>query len=101
MNYWTDEYGGSFENRMHFLFRVLKAVWDAMPDFVVLLLRILAVKWMEWSGQDCWTLEKSIKLAKLLPEAGVDILDVLSGGNYSDQKIDVHPYYQVDLAYQI
>lgn len=56
---------------------------------------------MEWSGQDCWTLEDSIKLAKLLPQAGVDILDVSSGGNHNDQKIDIHPYYQIDLAYQI
>ncbi|KAF5722372.1 NADPH dehydrogenase [Fusarium mundagurra] len=100
-NHRTDEYGGSFENRRRFLFRVLKAVRDAIPDTVVLSLRISAVEWMEWSGRDCWTLEESIKLAKLLPEAGVDILDVSSGGNHKDQKIDIHPYYQVDLAYQI
>jgi 2,4-dienoyl-CoA reductase-like NADH-dependent reductase (Old Yellow Enzyme family) len=56
---------------------------------------------MEWSGQECWTIEDSIRLAKLLPEAGVDILDVSSGGNHHDQKIDIHPYYQVDLAGQI
>ncbi|KAI1035506.1 hypothetical protein LB504_006064 [Fusarium proliferatum] len=97
----TDEYGGSFENRTRFLFRVLKAVRDNIPDTVVLSLRISAVEWMEWSGQNCWTLEESIKLAKLLPQAGVDILDVSSGGNHNDQKIDIHPYYQVDLAYQI
>ncbi|KAF5618094.1 NADPH dehydrogenase [Fusarium tjaetaba] len=100
-NHRIDEYGGSFENRTRFLFRVLKAVRDAIPDTIVLSLRISAVEWMEWSGLDCWTLEESIQLAKLLPKAGVDILDVSSGGNHSDQKIDVHPYYQVDLAYQI
>ncbi|CVK85356.1 related to flavin oxidoreductase [Fusarium proliferatum] len=100
-NHRTDEYGGSFENRTRFLFRVLKAVRDTIPDTLVLSLRISAVEWMEWSGQDCWTLEDSIKLAKLLPQAGVDILDVSSGGNHNDQKIDIHPYYQIDLAYQI
>lgn len=100
-NHRTDEYGGSFENRTRFLFRVLKAVRYVIPDTVVLSLRISAVEWMEWSGQDCWALEDSIKLAKLLPQAGVDILDVSSGGNHKDQKIDIHPYYQVDLAYQI
>ena len=56
---------------------------------------------MEWSVQDSWTLEDSIKLAKLLPQAGVDILDVSSGGNHPDQKIDIHPYYQVGLAHKI
>ncbi|KAF4495884.1 NADPH dehydrogenase [Fusarium agapanthi] len=100
-NHRTDEYGGSFQNRTHFLFRVLKAVRGAIPDTVVLSLRISAVEWMEWSDQDCWTLEDSIKLAKLLPQAGVDILDISSGGNHNDQKIDIHPYYQIDLAYQI
>jgi 2,4-dienoyl-CoA reductase-like NADH-dependent reductase (Old Yellow Enzyme family) len=100
-NHRMDEYGGSFENRTRFLFRVLEAVRNAIPETVVLSLRISAAEWMEWSGQDCWTLEDSIRLAKLLPEAGVDILDVSSGGNHNDQKIDIHPYYQIDLAYQI
>ncbi|KAF5667306.1 NADPH dehydrogenase [Fusarium heterosporum] len=100
-NHRTDEYGGCFENRARFLFRVLKAVRQAIPDTLVLSLRISAIEWMEWSGQECWTLEDSIKLAKLLPEAGVDVLDVSSGGNHHDQKIDIHPYYQIDLAHQI
>jgi 2,4-dienoyl-CoA reductase-like NADH-dependent reductase (Old Yellow Enzyme family) len=64
-------------------------------------LRISAIEWMEWSGEECWTIEDSIKLAKLLPKAGIDILDVSSGGNHHDQKIDIHPYYQVDLAHRI
>ncbi|KAF4965260.1 hypothetical protein FSARC_6910 [Fusarium sarcochroum] len=100
-NHRTDEYGGTFENRTRFLFRVLKAVRNAIPATVVLSLRISAIEWMEWSGDDCWTLEDSFKLAKLLPQAGVDILDVSSGGNHHDQKIDIHPYYQVDLASKI
>ncbi|KAH7151452.1 hypothetical protein DER46DRAFT_690443 [Fusarium sp. MPI-SDFR-AT-0072] len=100
-NHRTDEYGGSFENRTRFLFRVLEAVRHSIPETVVLSLRISAIEWMEWSGQDCWTLEDSIRLAKLLPEAGVHVLDVSSGGNHKDQKIDINPYYQIDLAYQI
>ncbi|KAF4998734.1 hypothetical protein FGRMN_3060 [Fusarium graminum] len=100
-NYRTDEYGGCFDNRTRFLFRVLNAVRQAIPDTIALSLRISAIEWMEWSGQECWTLEDSIKLAKLLPKAGVDVLDVSSGGNHHDQKIDIYPYYQVDLAHQI
>lgn len=44
---------------------------------------------------------QSIKLAHMLPELGVDLLDVSSGGNASEQKIQLHPYYQVDLAGEI
>ncbi|KAF9773234.1 hypothetical protein IL306_009008 [Fusarium sp. DS 682] len=97
----TDEYGGSFENRSRFLFRVIEAVRNAIPETVVLSLRISATEWMEWSGKDSWTIGDSIRLAKLLPQAGVDVLVPSSGANHMDQKIDIHPYYQIDLAYQI
>ncbi len=66
-----------------------------------LLVRISATEWMEWAGEPSWTLEESIKLAKLLPALGVDLLDVSSGGNTYAQKIVVHPYFQVDLAQKI
>ena len=66
-----------------------------------LLVRISATEWMEWAGEPSWTLDESIKLAKLLPALGVDLLDVSSGGNTHAQKIVVHPYFQVDLAQKI
>lgn len=44
---------------------------------------------------------QSIKLAHILPELGVDLLDVSSGGNAFEQKIQLHPYYQVNLAGEI
>ena len=65
------------------------------------LLRISATEWMEWAGEPSWTLEETIKLAKLLPDLGVDLLDVSSAGNIHAQKIAIHPYYQVDLADKI
>jgi 2,4-dienoyl-CoA reductase-like NADH-dependent reductase (Old Yellow Enzyme family) len=94
----TDEYGGSFENRVRFLVRVIEAIRAVIPDSVPLSLRISAIEWMEWSDEPSWDLDQSIKLAKLLPGLGVDILDVSSGGNHKDQRIDVHPNYQLDLA---
>lgn len=97
----TDDYGGSFENRIRFLLEVTKATRAAIPDSMPLFVRISATEWMEWSGKETWDLPQSIKLAHLLPELGVDLLDVSSGGNHSEQKIRLHPYYQVDLAADI
>lgn len=68
-----------------------------MPLFV----RISATEWMEWSGKETWDMPQSIKLAHILPDLGVDLLDVSSGGNTFEQKIQLHPYYQVDLAGEI
>ncbi|KAK2006378.1 NADH:flavin oxidoreductase/NADH oxidase [Colletotrichum eremochloae] len=97
----TDQYGGSFENRTRFLFETLKAVRDVMPSGMPLFLRISATEWMEYAGNPSWTIEDSIRLAKLLPEAGVDLLDVSSGGNNPAAKMEIEPYYQVSLAGRI
>ncbi|KAK2610433.1 hypothetical protein N8I77_003861 [Diaporthe amygdali] len=94
----TDEWGGSFENRTRFLVEVIKAVRGAIPESMPLFLRISMTEWMEWSGKDSWELEQSIRLAHLLPELGVDLLDCSSGGNNHEQKIILNPFYQVDPA---
>ncbi|KAF9879139.1 NADH: flavin oxidoreductase/NADH oxidase [Colletotrichum karsti] len=97
----TDQYGGSFENRTRFLFETVKAVRDVIPAGMPLFLRISATEWMEYAGEPSWTVDDSIRLAKLLPEAGVDLLDVSSAGNHEKQKIEISPYYQVSIAGKI
>lgn len=97
----TDKYGGSFENRTRLLVDIIKAVRGIIPETMPLLLRISATEWMEWSGEESWTVEETVRLAKLLPDLGVDLLDVSSGGNIAAQKIVVHPYFQVSIAGQI
>lgn len=97
----TDKYGGSFENRTRVLVEIVKAVREVIPETMPLLLRISATEWMEWSGKESWTVDDSIRLAKMLPDLGVDLLDVSSGGVMEEQKIDIHPYYQVSIAGRI
>ena len=97
----TDTYGGSFENRTRLLIEVTKAIRAVIPDTMPLLVRISATEWMEWSGEESWTIDQSIRLAKMLPELGVDLLDVSSSGNDARQKIQIHPFYQADIAGQI
>ncbi|EPE07180.1 nadph dehydrogenase [Ophiostoma piceae UAMH 11346] len=97
----TDDYGGSFENRIRLLTRVLAAVRAAIPDSMPLFLRVSATEWMEHAGAPSWTIAESIKLAALLPDLGVDLLDVSSGGNVREQQINYHPYFQANLAVDI
>jgi 2,4-dienoyl-CoA reductase-like NADH-dependent reductase (Old Yellow Enzyme family) len=67
-----------------------------------LLVRISATEWMEHDAtRPSWDLAQTKQLAALLPDLGVDLLDVSSGGNNPLQKIQVHPYYQVDMAGEI
>ncbi|KAK7745059.1 NADH-dependent flavin oxidoreductase [Cytospora paraplurivora] len=97
-NHRTDEYGGSFENRTRFLVEVVKAIRGAIPDSTPLFLRISMTDWMEWSGKESWELQQSTRLAHLLPELGVDLLDCSSGGNDHEQKIQLTPDYQTAPA---
>jgi 2,4-dienoyl-CoA reductase-like NADH-dependent reductase (Old Yellow Enzyme family) len=49
-----------------------------------------------------WDLESSIKLAQLLKAGGkVDLIDCSSGGLSPQQKISIHPGYQLPFAQAI
>jgi 2,4-dienoyl-CoA reductase-like NADH-dependent reductase (Old Yellow Enzyme family) len=89
-----DEFGGSLSNRMRFPLAVVRAVRDAWPKDLPVLVRISASDWKE----DGWDLEQSIAFCHELKELGVDMVDVSSGGNAADQKIVLGPGYQVPFA---
>lgn len=96
----TDGYGGSFENRIKLLLEIIKVVREVIPSGMPLLLRISSTEWMEKSGES-WDVESTIRLAKLLPALGVDLLDVSSGGNNENQSLSPYNDFQVDIAGQI
>jgi 2,4-dienoyl-CoA reductase-like NADH-dependent reductase (Old Yellow Enzyme family) len=90
----ADEYGGSFENRSRLLREVIDAVKSVWPDENPLFIRISATDWTEGG----WTLEESVKLAYILKDKGVDLIDCSSGGNVYNAKIPAGPGYQVPFS---
>jgi 2,4-dienoyl-CoA reductase-like NADH-dependent reductase (Old Yellow Enzyme family) len=95
-NHRTDEYGGSFENRVRLTLEVVDLVRKTIPEDMPLFLRISASDWLDEHEDPevrkaAWTCEDTIRLAKLLAERGVDLLDISSGGNHPDQKIKFGP----------
>jgi 2,4-dienoyl-CoA reductase-like NADH-dependent reductase (Old Yellow Enzyme family) len=93
----TDEYGGSFENRIRFLLEVTEVVRKEWPKEKPLFVRISATDWTEGG----WTIEDSVKLSIKLKELGVDLIDTSSGGNVPKATIPSKPGYQVPFAAQI
>ena len=93
----ADEYGGSFENRVRLVVAVVRAVRQVWEKGKPLFVRISSTDWTEGG----WTIEDSVKLALILKEAGVDLIDASSGGNVPAAKIPVIPGYQVGFAEQI
>ncbi|HVW98099.1 MAG TPA: NADPH dehydrogenase NamA [Mucilaginibacter sp.] len=95
-NHRTDEYGGSFENRIRLLLEVIDSVQEVWPKENPLFVRISASEWTDggWSAND------SVELAKILIKKDVDLIDCSSGGNVL-AKIPLKPGYQVEFAEKI
>ena len=90
----NDEYGGSFENRISLLIQVVEAIKTVWPAENPLFVRISATEWTEGG----WSIEESVKLASILKNIEVDLIDCSSGGNIYDAVIPLSPGYQVPLS---
>jgi 2,4-dienoyl-CoA reductase-like NADH-dependent reductase (Old Yellow Enzyme family) len=90
----TDEYGGSFENRIRFTVETVQAVRKVWPERLPLTIRISGTDWVEGG----WDVPQSVELAKVLKKEGVDLMDCSSASNVPHVKIPVGPGYQVPIA---
>lgn len=93
----TDEYGGTFDNRIRLLLEVVESVKEVWPKENLLFIRLSTTEWTEGG----WTADDSVALAKILKEKGVDLIDCSSGGNVVNAKIPLKPGYQVEFAEKI
>ena len=90
----TDQYGGSFENRIRLLLEVTELTRAAWPADKPLSVRLSCVEWVE----NGWQLEDTLNLVGRLLALGVDIIDTSSGGNNPKQQIHAKPGFQVPFA---
>lgn len=93
----TDEYGGSFENRIRLLLEIVESVQTVWPKALPLWVRISATDWAEGG----WNIDESVKLSAVLKEKGIDLIDVSSGGLVPHVQIPVGPAYQTPFASRI
>lgn len=93
----TDEYGGSFENRIRLCLQIVEAVRRVWPEGLPLFVRVSATDWAEGG----WDIEQTVELSRRLGALGVDLVDCSSGGNVSHQQIQLGPGYQVPFAERI
>ncbi len=93
----TDEYGGSFDNRVRLLIEIAEAMRSVWPEALPLWVRISATDWAPGG----WDIDDSVELARRLHGLGVDLIDVSSGGAVKHQEIAAVPGYQVPFAERI
>jgi 2,4-dienoyl-CoA reductase-like NADH-dependent reductase (Old Yellow Enzyme family) len=92
-----DEYGGTLENRVRLLLRIVDAIQSLLDNEHSLWVRISATDWAD----NGWNPEESVQLAFLLKDKGVDVIDVSTGGNLPHVKIPAGKNYQVPFATEI
>ncbi|KAI9747281.1 MAG: hypothetical protein M1835_002155 [Candelina submexicana] len=97
----TDEYGGSFENRTRLTLDIVDLTRSNIPEDMPLFLRISATDWLEHEDMESWKVEDTVRLAKILADKGVDLLDVSSAGAHPKQKIKTGPGYQAPFAKKV
>lgn len=93
----NDEYGGDFAGRVRFAHEVVRAIRTRWPAHKPLFFRMSSVD----GHPQGWMIDDSIRLAKMLREAGVDLIDCSSGGLRQSTALEnAHrqPGYQVDYA---
>jgi 2,4-dienoyl-CoA reductase-like NADH-dependent reductase (Old Yellow Enzyme family) len=95
----NDAWGGSLEGRMRFPLDVARAVRVVVPRGTPLGARLTGSDWLEGG----LTIADAVVLAKALKEAGLDYVDVSSGGVSTQGQASVPraPGYNVPLAEQI
>lgn len=85
-NHRTDEYGGSFENRMRYPLEIISAIREAVgPDYPIGIR--LCMDEFTWYG---YSLEYGLKLAKALEDGGIDYINT-DAGTFSSWYMQIPP----------
>jgi 2,4-dienoyl-CoA reductase-like NADH-dependent reductase (Old Yellow Enzyme family) len=95
----NDAWGGSLDGRMRFPLNVVRAVRNVVPQGVPLGARFTGTDWLEGG----LTVEDAVIVAKALKQAGLDYIDVSSGGVSTQGQASVPRTagYNVPLAERI
>src|SRR5437899_6664520 len=93
----TDQYGGSAENRMRFPREIAEEVRQVVPRTIALGARITGSDWLDGG----LTADDAGFCAKMPTAAGLDYVDISSGGISSDARTPTTQGYNVDIAEQV
>jgi 2,4-dienoyl-CoA reductase-like NADH-dependent reductase (Old Yellow Enzyme family) len=94
-NHRTDEYGGTFNNRIRFVLETFSAMREVWPEHLPFGVRLSCSDWVEGG----WTIEESVDLSKRLKERGADLIDCSSGfGSPDHKRYPFGPGWQVPFA---
>jgi NADPH2 dehydrogenase len=93
----TDQYGGSFENRLRFPLSIARAVRAVVPKTIPLGARITGSDWRDGG----LTPDDAVAIARGLKGEGIDFICISSGGVAADIRNPTEPGYNVPIAARV
>jgi 2,4-dienoyl-CoA reductase-like NADH-dependent reductase (Old Yellow Enzyme family) len=93
----NDRYGGTLADRMRFPLEVVNAVRAVVPEGFPLGARITGSDWQD----DGLGIDDVVEIARMLKDAGLDYIDISSGGITATTRNPTTPGYNVPLAERI
>jgi len=90
----SDEYGGAIENRMRYPLEVFRACRSVWPEAKPMSVRISATDWAPGGLGP----EDLMELARMLKDAGCDLIDVSTGQTVPDQQPIYGRMYQAPFS---
>lgn len=89
-----DEYGGSIRNRMRFPLEVFRAIREVFPAHKPMSVRVSASDWFAGGITE----DELVEAARLLKDAGVDVINVSTGQTVSYEQPVYGRMFQVSFA---
>ena len=93
----SDDYGGSFENRLRYPLKVFETIREKWPEQKPISVRISATDWIE----EGITPQDAVEIARAFKNIGCDILDVSSGQVVSEEKPEYGRLFQLPFSDRI
>lgn len=96
----TDEWGGTFDNRIRLCLEVARSIREQWPSTKPLFFRLSATDW----NDNGWSIADTVRLARELKRCGVDVIDCSSGGiggPHPPPRFPLGPAFQADLAAEV
>lgn len=103
LNSRTDEYGGSFENRIRYALEVVKAIKEAAPFLAIeyKLPVVTANKDGSIRGKGGLKEEEAVAFAKILEETGVDMIQVAQANHTGNMGDTIPPMGEVPYRWTL
>ncbi len=90
----SDNFGGTRENRLRFPLKVVQAVRRSVPESMPVFIRVSGSEYAE----NGYTMDDMVFYCQAFRAAGVDLIDVSSGGNLPIRPPKEYAGYQVPFA---